>query len=204
MVQRSPITKIRATLIPTTRRTDCPPTRRDTIDRRQDRINRRRTPEYCRRAGRVRQGAARCVRRVATEGTSLLANVLSSPGSRDFLAVADRGGQLVWIEAISKRAAQFDHENGLALRWHPWGRDNIILIDPRIAFDAPVVGDTGIPTYVIRERYKAGEDVWDGVPRPRLTRHGPSLPPSEAPAGWPRSPACPRRGDPPPGTGPPA
>jgi hypothetical protein len=53
MAQRIPITKIRATLIPTTRRTDCPtrrtdgpPTRRSTINGPQDRINRRRAPKY--------------------------------------------------------------------------------------------------------------------------------------------------------------
>src|SRR2546423_2538661 len=40
------------------------------------------------------------------EGTSLLANVLSGPESHKFLAVADRGGQLVWIDAVTKRAEE--------------------------------------------------------------------------------------------------
>jgi uncharacterized protein (DUF433 family) len=75
------------------------------------------------------------------------------------LIMTDVAGQVVWGAAVSERINQFDYEDGLALRWHPRGRCSIILIDPRIAFGAPIIGDTGVPTWVVKDRYQAGEDV---------------------------------------------
>src|SRR5438270_10067645 len=56
-----------------------------------------------------------------TDGTNVLADVL--PESQLWLVVANRGGQLVWTEAVRDRFEQFDYEQGLALRWHLRGRD---------------------------------------------------------------------------------
>jgi uncharacterized protein (DUF433 family) len=75
------------------------------------------------------------------------------------LIATDAGGQLVWVPAVADRIAQFDYEDGLALRWHPRGRESVILVDPRIAFGAPVIGGTGIPTWVVKDRVEAGEDL---------------------------------------------
>ena len=97
--------------------------------------------------------------KLETDGMNVLADVL--PESQLWLVVANRGGQLVWTEALRDRFAQFDYEEGIALRWHLRGRDSIILIDPRIAFGAPIIEGAGVPTHVVRERYQAGEDVQD-------------------------------------------
>lgn len=77
----------------------------------------------------------------------------------DALIATDSGGQLVWREAVKERLDQFDYEEGLALRWHPRGRDSVIIVDPRVAFGAPMIGESGVPTSIVRERFDAGEDL---------------------------------------------
>lgn len=34
-----------------------------------------------------------------------------------------------------------------------------VVIDPRISFGRPVLVGTGIPTFILAERYKAGESI---------------------------------------------
>jgi uncharacterized protein (DUF433 family) len=80
-------------------------------------------------------------------------------GWRDeHLIATDAGGQIVWGSAVVDRLNQFDYEEGLALRWHPRGRQSVILVDPRIAFGAPVILNTGVPTWAVKDRVQAGED----------------------------------------------
>ena len=108
-----------------------------------------------------------------TDGAHLFATIAEhedESSAEQRLIVADVGGQVAWGAAIQERLDQFDYEQGLALRWYPRGRNSGILIDPRIAFGAPIIGDTGVPTWVIRDRYEAGEDLAEieedfGVPR---------------------------------------
>jgi uncharacterized protein (DUF433 family) len=71
----------------------------------------------------------------------------------------DAGGQLAWGEAIEERIRQFDYEKDLALRWHPRGRKSVIVVDPQIAFGAPIISGSGVPTWVIKDRYEAGETL---------------------------------------------
>ena len=73
------------------------------------------------------------------------------------IIVADRGGQLAWADLLGNKFAHFDYEYELALRWHPAGRDSLVMIDPRISFGAPIV--YGLPTWVVRGRWKAGESM---------------------------------------------
>jgi uncharacterized protein (DUF433 family) len=98
---------------------------------------------------------------VKTDGVSVLAEYVAHEGGRALgqMIAADRGGQLVWPEAILERFDQFDYEHQLAARWHPRGRENPILVDPRIAFGAPIIEPAGIATWIIRERYEAGEEI---------------------------------------------
>jgi uncharacterized protein (DUF433 family) len=72
---------------------------------------------------------------------------------------ADQGGQLAWAHMIG-RLREFDYEqNGIVLQWHVAGRGSPIIIDPRISFGAPAVN--GVPTWVIKGRYDAGESNAD-------------------------------------------
>ncbi len=104
--------------------------------------------------------------RFKTEGMHLLLELENF--DKDFKAgtiVADKGGQLAWEEFMAKRFYEFDyesvlsngHSSNLAIRWHVVGRNQPIIIDPRISFGAPIV--KGIPTWAIRGRYRAGEEI---------------------------------------------
>ena len=73
------------------------------------------------------------------------------------IIIADRGGQLAWADLFDDKFAHFDYEYELALRWHPAGRDSLVVIDPRVSFGAPIV--LGLPTWVVKGRWKAGESM---------------------------------------------
>ena len=75
--------------------------------------------------------------------------------------VADAGGQLGWEEMMADRLAEFDYEYDLALVWHVAGRASPVKIDPRFSFGAPTVG--GIPTWILKGRWDAGESLDDIV-----------------------------------------
>lgn len=72
---------------------------------------------------------------------------------------ADQGGQMAW-ESVIGRLNEFEYEKqGIVLRWHVAGEGSPIIIDPRISFGAPAV--KGVPTWIIRGRYHAGESDSD-------------------------------------------
>ena len=72
--------------------------------------------------------------------------------------IADAHGQLAWDAMLADKFAEFDYEgNGLAIRWHVAGRQSPVVIDPRVAFGAPLV--SGVPTWVLKGRWAAGESV---------------------------------------------
>jgi uncharacterized protein (DUF433 family) len=95
-----------------------------------------------------------------TEGFHVLLDLQQFEGDKDLsLIVADKGGQLAWGQVMEDRLFEFDYENDLALKWHLAGRKSLVVIDPRIAFGAPTV--SGLPTWVLRGRYDAGESIDD-------------------------------------------
>ena len=92
-----------------------------------------------------------------TEGVHVLMEAASvDPDFRELIA-ADEAGQMAWERILLERFEQFDYEEDLAVTWHPRGRAVPILIDPRISFGAPVLEATGIPTWVLKGRFEAGE-----------------------------------------------
>jgi uncharacterized protein (DUF433 family) len=72
---------------------------------------------------------------------------------------ADDGMIYQWENLLHERFAQFDYQEDIAVRWYPRGRNTAILIDPQIAFGAPIVVGTGVPTRIIQERFNAGEEL---------------------------------------------
>ncbi len=62
-----------------------------------------------------------------------------------------------WIDTNKNQFAEFDYAHQIVIRWHLAGRDSQVMIDPRIAFGAPMV--SGLPIWVIRGRYSAGETI---------------------------------------------
>ena len=96
-----------------------------------------------------------------TEGHHAMLDLrqIDDDASIDGLVVGDAGGQIAWQEMVGERFAQFDYEQGLALVWHVRGRNSRVTIDPRISFGAPTV--RGIPTWVLKGRWNAGESIED-------------------------------------------
>ena len=113
-----------------------------------------------------------------TDGVSMLLNLsewdevpelneVVMPDDGDRLAwerdmiVANVGGQLGWEKMMTDRLAEFDYEYNLALVWHVAGRSSPVKIDPRLSFGAPTV--SGVPTWVLKGRWNAGESLEDIV-----------------------------------------
>jgi len=99
--------------------------------------------------------------RFKTDGRELwmdYAQIEAEMGDRKLLA-ASQGGQLAWADIIG-RLKEFDYEDDkLAVRWHVAGKGKNIIIDPRIQFGAPSVN--GVPTWVFKGRWEAGETLDD-------------------------------------------
>ena len=103
--------------------------------------------------------------RFKTDGYHLLMNLAEVepilPSTTDDLIVADAGGQLGWNAMMIDRLLEFDYdlEHELALQWFAAGRQSQVVIDPRVSYGAPVV--KGIPTWVLKGRWTAGESISD-------------------------------------------
>jgi len=100
--------------------------------------------------------------RFKTDGKELwmdYAQFEADAGDNTLLA-ASKGGQLAWSDIIG-RLQEFDYEDdhGLAIRWHVAGRDENVIIDPRIQFGAPSV--EGVATWAFKGRWQAGEELDD-------------------------------------------
>jgi uncharacterized protein (DUF433 family) len=99
--------------------------------------------------------------RFKTDGRDLwmdYAQIEAEMGDKKLLA-ASQGGQLAWSDIIGK-LKEFDYEDDrLAVRWHVAGVDRSIIIDPQIQFGAPAV--EGVPTWVFKGRWSAGEELDD-------------------------------------------
>ncbi len=79
----------------------------------------------------------------------------------DDLIVADADGQLGWNEMMENRLLEFDYdpECEIALQWFAAGRNSNVVVDPRVSYGAPMV--RGIPTWVLKGRWQAGESISD-------------------------------------------
>ncbi|HVX88993.1 MAG TPA: hypothetical protein VG940_08710 [Gemmatimonadales bacterium] len=91
-------------------------------------------------------------RRVFTDGTSIFSAVDDHPSAPN--VVKWRKGEIVQVVAGPIFAQflseiEFDSATALARRWWPCGRKYPVLLDPAIAFGAPVAEKTGIRTTTI-------------------------------------------------------
>lgn len=94
------------------------------------------------------------------DGKSLWLSDKDIPGvgkKRGHLIRTGRQGQLAWA-AIIGRLKEFDYERqGIVVRWRVGGSGSSVAIDPRISYGSPAV--RGVPTWIIKGRWDAGEDV---------------------------------------------
>jgi uncharacterized protein (DUF433 family) len=76
-----------------------------------------------------------------------------------------RGGQMEMRELVQAYLARIEHDARGPVRLYPFSRKNVledprsIAIDPRIQFGRPCLAGTGIPTFEIADRCKAGESI---------------------------------------------
>ena len=82
---------------------------------------------------------------------------IDKDASFDRLVTASKDGQLAWKRVMLERFKQFEYEELLALKWFVDGKDGSVVIDPRVSFGAPAVA--GIPTWVLKGRWDAGESI---------------------------------------------
>lgn len=85
--------------------------------------------------------------------------------SKGRLVNVSRGGQLGIHEILRPVLERVEKDVSGVTRLYPLTRPDstlspkVIVIDPRIQFGRPVIAGTGIPTSVIRDRWKAGDSV---------------------------------------------
>ncbi len=89
-------------------------------------------------------------------------------GLESRLVNVSRRGQLGMKELIEAYLQRVEYdESKLAAKLFPFARAHdpaepkIISIDPRISFGRPVINGTGVPTFIVAERFKAGESTGD-------------------------------------------
>ncbi|WP_428672039.1 DUF433 domain-containing protein [Reyranella sp.] len=64
-------------------------------------------------------------------------------------------GQLAWAEVIG-RLKEFEYgRRGIVVRWRVAGNQSAVVIDPRVSYGSPNV--RGVPTWIIKGRWDAGE-----------------------------------------------
>jgi len=101
-------------------------------------------------------------RRLYTDREQVFVALAAENGEPDLLQVTGRraGEQLIAGGIFEGYVEQIDFgvSTALAERWYPLGRHVPVVLDPRIAFGAPVIAGTGIRTDAI-SRYAAGNSV---------------------------------------------
>jgi uncharacterized protein (DUF433 family) len=98
--------------------------------------------------------------KMLTDGTDLLIEQYGR------LLNISRNGQLEMKEAIEVYLARVERDpDRLPIRFYPFTRPDItaspklVVLNPRVQFGKPCIAGTGIPTSIIAERFKAGEDI---------------------------------------------
>ncbi len=91
-----------------------------------------------------------------TSGRSIFLQVRNHEGA---LLELLSGGQWTFADIIRDTGHQldFDRKTGISERWFPLGRENPIVLDPRICFGAPTVYRRGILTANVHDFYLAEE-----------------------------------------------
>lgn len=71
----------------------------------------------------------------------------------------DSPSQWTLPSLILDTVKQIDYERELAARWYPVGRENHIVVDPRVSAGIPTIVERGVTIQAIRKRFKAGHRI---------------------------------------------
>ena len=94
-------------------------------------------------------------------GGRVLAEYDSKFGREPKLAIPTMRDQYVLPEVVKARLMLFDFhsEDGLAVRWFPYGKEVPIVVDPQFGGGKPTVLGRGLTTDIIVKRHKFGESI---------------------------------------------
>lgn len=97
--------------------------------------------------------------RFKTEGKSVWSDIATS-GSRDVMNLS-AAGQRAFSEIVSEslREVSYATEPALADRWYAAGPGGGVVVDPGIAFGAPVVVEANVPTAAVWAQSRSEPDV---------------------------------------------
>lgn len=77
-----------------------------------------------------------------------------------FVVLSSPAQQVLLPEVVREEIDRFDYaEDKFAERWHPYGKDVPIVVDPRFAGGKPSVAGRGVSVEILHKRWKAGERV---------------------------------------------
>jgi hypothetical protein len=98
--------------------------------------------------------------RFRTDGTSVflesLREALPAGSAEDGSAVIDlKTNQLVFKHVVERTFEDLDIEEGLVVRWRPYGGKPSIVIDPARSFGKPLAADFGAPTSALARAAEA-------------------------------------------------
>lgn len=85
---------------------------------------------------------------------------LASETVKGKLVTANRGGQMIWVDALSNRLREFNYgADGNVVSWKLNGLNSDIEISPLVSFGSPSV--FGISTAAIKQRWVGGYSIED-------------------------------------------
>ena len=85
---------------------------------------------------------------IKTDGQTLFLEIADQSGDRDLLNLKNSQWGFEQLIRDSLLNVEFDMD-GAASRWFPLGFNSSVVLDPRINFGQPTLGDTGIPVNVV-------------------------------------------------------
>ncbi len=97
-------------------------------------------------------------RRIFTDGEEVFASLSRQTDDAPLLELSARYPQLLAAPIVARYLMEldFDSKSSLAERWWPLGRDVPVVLDPRVAFGAPVVATTATRTDIVAALATAG------------------------------------------------
>ena len=90
-------------------------------------------------------------RRIYTDGVEVFASLARDAGIADLIELSARHAQIIAGQVVAPYLVEldFDPRSQLAERWWPLGKSVPVVLDPKVAFGAPVVAGTATRTDVV-------------------------------------------------------
>jgi uncharacterized protein (DUF433 family) len=92
---------------------------------------------------------------------AVLYGAVAEPDGTEALVELSGHGQQAFPQVLKPYLEQLEFGiDGVASRWWPMGKHAGVLVDPRIAFGAPIVEDTRIPASTLAVAFEAERSVY--------------------------------------------